>query len=117
MSPQKQVVRDYISAFRIKDRPAILACLTDNVIWNIHGHASHHGKAAFEKEIDNDAFVGLPDISMGRMTEEDDRVILEGEVQCQLKDGPMLHLRFIDVFCFRDGLIRELDSYLVSSPT
>jgi len=113
MTPQKQVVADYIAAFRVKDRPAILAGLTDDIVWNIHGHSRHEGKAAFEKEIDNDAFVGLPEIAMNRMTEEDDRVVLEGEVRCQLKDGPMLHLQFIDVFCFREGIVCSLDSYLV----
>jgi uncharacterized protein len=48
------------------------------------------GKPAFDRETENEAFIGLPQISVTRLTEENDIVIAEG------------------------GRIRRLISYLVT---
>jgi hypothetical protein len=60
------------------------------------------GKQAFDKEIENDAFVGSPAITIMRMVEENNIVIAEGAVQCAKKGGGMLDAVFCDVFeCIR----------------
>jgi hypothetical protein len=38
MSDHKAVVEDYLEGFRRTDHHAILGCLTDDVLWVIHGH-------------------------------------------------------------------------------
>jgi ketosteroid isomerase-like protein len=70
------------------------------------------GKAAFDKEIENDAFVGKPDIVVTRVIEEDDVVVAEGSVRTQKRDGSVVRLRFCDVFLMEAGKIRRLTSYL-----
>jgi ketosteroid isomerase-like protein len=58
MSHRKQVVEQYIEGFRRTDHELILSCVTDDVVWVLHGYKSLQGKAAFNDEIDNAAFVG-----------------------------------------------------------
>lgn len=102
-----------MEAFSRTDRPAVLACLTDNVEWEIPGAFHTRGKEAFDREIENDAFVGSPTITVTRLTEEDNVVVVEGRVRSARKDGGMLNAVFCDVFAMQDAKIRHLTSYLM----
>lgn len=92
----------------------ILPCLTDDVVWIMPGVFEHKGKAAFDEEIENENFVGSPTIQIRRLTEENDVVVAEGSVQCQMKDGNFLDAVFCDVFEMSGGKIRRLTSYQMS---
>jgi ketosteroid isomerase-like protein len=113
MTPNKQTVQKYMDAFNRTDRAEILSCLTDDVEWLIPGAFHAKGKSAFDKEIENDAFVGSPTIHVTRMTEEDGVVVAEGSVRSSRKDGGMLNAVFCDVFVMQGTKIRHLTSYLM----
>ena len=108
----KHVIEQYMAGFRVTDHALILSCLTDDVEWEIPGMFHSRGKAAFDREIENDAFVGHPDIVVTRMIEEGNVVVAEGSVRTRKCEGGELHLRFCDVFDMEDGKIRRLTSYL-----
>ena len=91
MSRNKLTVERYIEGFRRSDHAQILSCLTDDVVWDIPGAVHLVGKAAFDGEIENDAFVGPPTITIGRVIEEDDVVVAEGAVEATRRDGGVLH--------------------------
>jgi ketosteroid isomerase-like protein len=113
MSRNKQTVEQYMEGFRRTDHAAILACLHDDVEWIIPGMFRVNGKEAFDKEIENDAFVGSPAITITRLVEENDVVVAEGTVRSSRRDGGVLNLVFCDVFEIRDGRIQRLISYLM----
>jgi len=113
VTPNKQTVQKYMDAFTRTDHAEILSCLTDDVEWLIPGAFHAKGKSAFDKEIENDAFVGHPDIRVTRMIEEHDIVVAEGNVRAARKAGGTLHVVFCDVFIMRDARIRHLTSYLM----
>jgi len=113
MSENKYTVDKYMDGFRRSDHEQILSCLTDDVEWEIPSAFHVRGKEAFDKEIENEAFVGRPDITVTRLTEENDIVVAEGSVRAQKKDGQPLKLRFCDVFVMRTGKIKQLISYLI----
>ena len=113
MSKNKQMVDKYMDGFRKSDHEEILSCLTDDVEWDIPGAFHVRGKEAFDKEIENEAFVGRPVITVTRLTEENDIVVAEGSVRAQRKDGRPLKLRFCDVFVMDGGRIKQLISYLM----
>ena len=115
MTENKRTVERYMDGFRRTDHQQILSCLTDDVEWIIPGAFHARGKAAFDKEIENDGFVGHPTITVTRMTEEDDVVVAEGSVRTQRKDGAFMNLAFCDVFEMQDGKIRRLTSYLMET--
>ena len=73
-------------------------------------------KAAFDKEIENAAFVGRPQITVTRLTEEADVVVAEGDVRAARRDGGRLHAVFCDVFVMREARIKHLTSYLMELP-
>ena len=113
LSKNKQTVQAYMDAYGRSDHAEVLACLTDDVEWVIPGAFHLTGKAAFDKEIENDAFVGRPTIRVTRMSEEGDVVVAEGTVRTARKDGSMLNLVFCDVFEMRHAKICRLTSYLM----
>ena len=113
MTENKRTVNEYMAAFRRSDHERILACLTDDVEWEIPGNFHVRGKEAFGKEIENEAFVGKPDITVTRLIEENDIVVAEGSVRTQRKGGEPLKLRFCDVFVMQAGKIKQLISYLM----
>ena len=113
MSGNKQTVQKYMDAFTKTDHAEVLSCLTDDVEWVIPGAFHLRGKDAFDKEIENEAFVGSPSIKVSRMTEEHDVVVAEGTVRAARRDGGFLNAVFCDVFVMRDEKIRHLTSYLM----
>ena len=113
MSENKNTVAQYIAGFRNSDHALILSCLTDDVVWEMPGAFHLTGKAAFDKEIENEAFVGSPTIAITRMTEEADVVVAEGSVRVRRKAGGDLSAVFCDVFVMRRGKIAQLSTYLM----
>ena len=113
MSMNTQTVERYMEAFRRTDHAAVLACLTDDVEWVIPGAFHTRGKREFDRQIENEALVGHPDIRMMRVIEENDIVVAEGSVRARRRDGGALCVVFCDVFEMRGGLVRKLTSYLM----
>jgi len=116
MTENKQTVETYLEGFRKGDHALVLSCLTDDVEWILPGAFHLNGKEAFDKEIENEGFVGRPEITTTRMTEENDVVAAEGTVRTQKATGEFVNLVFCDVFTMRDGEIRQLISYLMQVP-
>lgn len=114
MTPNKQTVNEYMAAFMVSDHQRILACLTDDVVWEMPGIYQHVGKKAFDKEIENDNFIGSPTIQIIKLIEENDIVIAEGAVQGNMKNGNKLDAVFCDVFEMENGKIKKLTSFLMS---
>jgi ketosteroid isomerase-like protein len=108
----KKTVERYLDGFRKSDHAQILACLTDDVVWDMPGAFHHVGKAAFDGEIENEAFVGSPTITLTRMVEEDQVVVAEGTVQARRRDGGVLRAVFCDVFVMTGARIKHLTTYL-----
>jgi ketosteroid isomerase-like protein len=111
MTENKRTVERYMDGFRKSDHELVLSCLTDDVEWEMPGAFHLTGKAAFDGEIENDAFVGSPTITVTRMTEENDVVVAEGSVRTQRKAGGFLSGVFCDVFVMQGGKIRRLITY------
>jgi ketosteroid isomerase-like protein len=112
----RHLVEEYFAGFRAGDHPRILATLTDDVTWVIHGHRTTHGKAEFDGEIENPAFTGHPVLDVQRVVEDGPIVVTTGEGRgVSVAHGPF-RFAFNDLFTFRDGLIARVDSYVVPVP-
>lgn len=114
MTPNKQTINEYMAAFRVSDHARILACLTDDIVWEMPGIYQHVGKEAFDKEIENENFIGSPTIQIIKLIEENNIVIAEGAVQGNMKNGNILDAVFCDVFEMENNKIKKLTSYLMS---
>jgi ketosteroid isomerase-like protein len=114
MTDNKKAVEKYMEGFRRSDHQLILECLTDDVVRIMPGVYEHKGKEAFDREIENENFVGSPTVQIKHLTEEGDVVIAEGAVQGRMKNGNSLDAVFCDVFEMEGGKIRRLTSYLMS---
>jgi ketosteroid isomerase-like protein len=112
MTENKRTVERYMDGFNKSDHEQILLCLTEDVEWEMPGAFHLYGKDAFDKEIENDAFVGSPTITITRMLEENDVVIAEGAVRVEKKAGGFLNAVFCDVFTMKNAKIKRLTTYL-----
>ena len=111
---KKQVIEIYMDGFNKSDHTQILSCLTDDVVWEMPGFFYKTGKVEFDGEIENDAFVGSPTITVIRMIEEGNIVVAEGSVTGKMKNGGLLDAVFCDVFHFENDKICKLTSYLMN---
>jgi uncharacterized protein len=114
MSRRKDVVEAYFDGFRRSDHEQILACLTDDVVWDLPGYTHLTGKAAFDEEIENDEFVGSPTLTVDRLVEEADTVVAIGDGEATRKSGERHRFAFCDVFTFTSDYVCCVESYLVS---
>ena len=113
MSTQQQIVHRYMDGFRRSDHEAILACLTDDVVWHIHGLRTTHGKAEFDDEIENPAFEGSPELTVDRTVDAGDIVVVTGTGRGHHRENGRFRFAYSDLFTFRDDLIAQVDSYVV----
>ena len=110
---QRDLVAEYFAAFRVSDHARVLATLTDDVEWVIHGHRTTRGKDEFDGEIENPGFSGSPTLDVQRVYEDGPVVLTFGEGRgVSVAHGPF-RFAFSDVFTFREGLIARVDSYVV----
>lgn len=113
---QQHLVAEYFAGFRTGDHPRILATLTDDVTWTIHGHRTTHGKTEFDDEIENPAFTGNPRLDVHRVHQDGPVVMAAGEGHGTSTDHGPFRFAFNDLFTFRHGLIARVDSYVVPLP-
>jgi ketosteroid isomerase-like protein len=108
-----ELVERYMEAFRRSDHEAVLACLSPDIEWRIHGVRTTHGKAEFDDEIENPAFEGSPVLTLDRTIETGDTIIATGMGVGRLRAAGTFEFAFCDIFVFRDRLISQVESYVV----
>jgi len=108
-----QIVDRYMEGFRRSDHEAILGCLTDDVVWHIHGVRTTHGVAEFDDEIENPAFEGSPELAVERTVEAGDVVVVTGTGTGHHREHGRFRFAYSDLFTFRDDRIAQVDSYVV----
>lgn len=113
LTAQTQLVDRYMDGFRRSDHEAILQCLTEDVVWRIHGLRTTNGKAEFDGEIENPAFEGSPELSVERTIETDGVVVTTGTGIGHHRETGRFQFAYNDIFTFRNGLIAQVDSYVV----
>jgi ketosteroid isomerase-like protein len=104
VTQQKAVVEKYTDGFRRGDLAQILSCLTDDVVWALHGAKTLVGKDAFAAEADN-AGGPIPELTLDRMVEEGDAVAVIGH------GGDPHDFVYSEVFTFTGGLVSRLDTF------
>jgi ketosteroid isomerase-like protein len=114
VASHRAVVEAYVEGFRRSDHEAILACLTDDVEWVLHGYRALRGKAAFDGEIESDAAVGSPTLHLDRLIEEGDTVVAIGSGEMTLKEAGRVAFVFAEVFTFTGGRISRLETFHIN---
>jgi uncharacterized protein len=113
MSDRQRIVERYIEGFRNNDHARILSCLTNDVVWVLHGYKTLRGKDAFDAEIENAEFEGRPTLTIERLIEESDSVVATGRGSAARRGGEKVDFVFCDVFDFDGDAIDRLETYLV----
>lgn len=110
-SVRKAIIERYVDGFRRGDHAQVLACLTEDVVWELYGHLTVRGKAAFAEEIARDLFEGEPELEIHRMIEEGDAVAVTGGGRVTRRGGEKVGFSFSEVFTFEGERIRRLETW------
>lgn len=113
MSSRKDVVQEYFEGFRQSDHAKVLACLTDDVVWDLPGFKHLVGKDQFDGEIENEEFSGSPTLSLDRLVEDGDTVVAIGTGAGTRTNGDVHRFAYCDVFTFAGDKVRRVESYVV----
>lgn len=114
MTTRKRVVEAYIDGFRRLDHPAILACLTDDIEWIIHGYRTLHGQRAFDGELKENPATGAPTLNIEQLIEENDAVVAVGSGSMLLKQGSRVAFVFTEIFSFAGDKIRRIETFHIN---
>jgi uncharacterized protein len=109
MTEQRALVERYTEGFRRGDLARILSCLTEDVVWALHGAKTLVGKDAFAAEADSGGGPN-PDLTLDRLIEEGDTVAVVGHGSVSLGGDPRAFV-YSEVFTFTDGLVSRLDTF------
>jgi len=112
VSSQKATVQRYTEGFRSGDLAQIVSCLSDDVVWALHGMKTLTGRDAFAAEADA-AGGPTPQLHLDRMIEEGDTVAVVGHGSVDMGTGDPVDFVYSEVFTFRDGLVSRLDTFHV----
>lgn len=112
-SSRTALVGRYFDGFRQRDHAMILACLTDDVVWDLAGYAHLEGKAAFDAEIGNPEFTGRPTLHVDRLVVDGDTIVAIGSGVAALVAGGEHRFAYCDVFTFRGDVVARVESYVV----
>lgn len=110
MSENKRVVEAYLAA---TDRSRAASLLADDVEWVEWGDGvptqgvRHEGRSAFLENFGTDELTS----EITRLTEEGNVVVAEGIVRVHRKEGPIITVRFCDIFELAQGKVKRLDSF------
>ena len=113
-SARQRVLDRYLDGFRAGDHEAILSCLTEDVTWDIVGHARAADRAEFEALIDGPPGSRLPRLTVDLTVEQDEVIAVFGSGEFDGPDGSLHTFRFADSFTFRGDLICAVASYVVT---
>ncbi|HVL05287.1 MAG TPA: nuclear transport factor 2 family protein [Acidimicrobiales bacterium] len=113
MPARKAIVERYFDGFRRSDHVQILDCLTDDIVWDLHGYRRLEGKEAFDGEIENESFVGSPELTVDRLVEDGDVVVATGAGAGTLTSGGRFEFAFCTVFGFAGDLVGRVESFIV----
>ena len=111
MSARKAVVQTHVDP--PSHSAAIPACLTEDVVWEIHGHATARGRDEFAGSISEDATPDTPTPELERLVEEGDTVVavVNGSVAPAAGGRPVFVV--CNVLPFAGDRIRHLAGYRV----
>jgi ketosteroid isomerase-like protein len=117
VTQQKAVVEKYTDGFRRGDLAQILSCLSDDVVWALHGAKTLVGKDAFAAQADSGGGSN-PDLTLDRPRREDHTVAVVGHGSVSPGAGPHEFSRasgrcpqYSEVFTFTGGLVSRLDTF------
>ncbi len=109
----KNVIRRLNKCFEAGDHDGIIACLADDVVWDVPPHFTARGKDEFRSFITNPTADGPPVIELRDFTAEGGRVTVEGYVENKFVGGGVFKARFHNAYVLRDGLVVKMTSYVV----
>lgn len=113
VSPRKATVEKYIEGFRSGDLSLIGSCLTEDVVWALHGAKELTGRQAFLDEAGSGH--GNPELMLDRVVEEGDTVAITGHGRVALDATRVRPFVFSEFFVFTGSAASRVETFHIWS--
>jgi uncharacterized protein (TIGR02246 family) len=110
----KAVLIEANEAITRGDYEGFLAFCTEDTRWTFVGDRTLEGKEAVRRYM-AEVYTEPPVFTVHRMIAEGDSLAAIGEITLKDADGAPTHHAYCDVWRFRDGLMAELQAYVVQT--
>lgn len=96
--------------------PATYSHFSDDIIWKFIGNKTIVGKEA-TIAFCNQMLSEMESLKLNNINVigENNSIVIEGYCHFTNEEGKVATVEYCDVFCFEDGKIKTINSYLVSS--
>lgn len=109
----KEVIQRANEAFSMGDMKAFLEYCSDDIRWTMVGMPAWEGKDAILESMRYDEYTGAPIFNVKHIVAEGDIVVCDGDIQMTKKTGEVITGAYCDIYRLEDGVIKELNSYMV----
>ncbi|WP_430786461.1 nuclear transport factor 2 family protein [Virgibacillus flavescens] len=116
MSQLNEFIRKFNEAFTTADVDFILESVTDDIRWEMMGEPVINGKAEVKKELEMIKDANKPELTITKTITHGRTAAIEGTMKMKDKNGVEKTYAFCDTYVlnkFKDGKIKELNSYLI----
>src|SRR5687768_4418408 len=114
MSDENKAILMRVNAEVAKgNNEGLLACCTDDVVWEFVGEQTLRGKAAIRQYM-KETYVEPPRFAIAHLIAEGDFVTALGDITLKDKDGRDVDFAYCDVWRIRDGKLAELRAFVVA---
>ena len=112
----KEILEQANAAIAKGDFEGFLALCTEDTVWTFEGDRTLRGKAAV-REWMKITYEEPPKFRVHRMIAEGDSVAALGEITLKDERGTPTQHAYCDVWRFRDGMMAELQAFVVERKT
>jgi uncharacterized protein len=116
LQANKDVIIAINKGFESGDENAVLAHLTDDVVWHVPPFFTARGKKEFKAQIKGPSADGPPVIELRKLVAEGDTVTVEGFVTNRFLGGGEFRGLFHNAYVLRDSKVIKMTSYVVPLP-
>lgn len=110
----KAVLKNANAAIVEGDNEGFLLLCSEDIVWTTVGESTLKGKDAVRRWMET-AYAEPPRFTVDRLIAEDDFVVALGHITATDEDGKATRNAYSDVWLFRDGIMAELNAFVVKA--
>ena len=110
----KEIVEKVNASFAAGGVEEFLSFCADDVVWTMVGNKTTKGKNAIREWMAS-MDMEPPKFTVDNIIAEGDFVTAYGDMIMKEKDGKTVPYAYCDIYCFRDGKIAELNSFVIKT--
>ena len=111
----KDIVEKMNKAAAEGDTDAFASYCADDVRWTVFGEKTVTGRAAIKEWMNSTECPEPPQFTVDNLIAEGDVVVCNGDMTMTDNDGKAQPFAYCDIYRFKDGMVSELNTFVVNT--